>query len=73
MSRINLDSPKITLCLTPKAKAKAARCAAARGLSVTQFIEELIAGAQPRKPPEKNLREIIREEIAAAAQRPAGK
>ena len=75
MSKINLDSPKITRCLTPRAKAKAARVAESRGLSVTQLIEELIAKAPDAAPPAPepaDIRKIIREELAAL-QRRSGK
>jgi hypothetical protein len=65
MRKINLDSPKMTLRLEPELKKKAARLAIARGLTVSQFIEELIfqADGSPTLGPEQ-IRAIVREEMA---------
>jgi hypothetical protein len=65
MRKINLDSPKMTLRLEPELKKKAARLAVARGLTVSQFIEELIfqADGSPTLGPEQ-IRAIVREEMA---------
>lgn len=73
MSRINIDSPKITLRLDPRHKAKASRIAAARGLSVGQLIEELINSTEeyPPAPAAADLRAMIREEIALSLKKPA--
>lgn len=64
MRKINLDSPKMTLRLEPELKKKAARLAVARGLTVSQFIEELIfqADGSPTLGPEQ-IRAIVREEM----------
>ena len=65
MRKINLDSPKMTLRLEPELKKKAARLAIARGLSVSQLIEELIfqADGSPTLGPEQ-IRAIVREEMS---------
>jgi len=65
MRKINLDSPKMTLRLEPELKKKAARLAVARGLTVSQFIEELIfqADGSPTLGPEQ-IRAIVREEMS---------
>ena len=64
MRKINLDDPKITLRLDLELKAKASRLAEKRGLSVSQFIEELIAqtDGEPSLGADK-IREIVREEM----------
>lgn len=65
MRKINLDSPRMTLQLEPELKKKASRLAVARGLSVSQLIEELIfqADGSPTLGPEQ-IRAIVREEMS---------
>lgn len=55
----------MTLRLEPELKKKAARLAVARGLTVSQFIEELIfqADGSPTLGPEQ-IRAIVREEMS---------
>jgi hypothetical protein len=64
MRKINLDDPKITLRLDLELKKKAARIAVARGLSVSQLIEQLIAqtDGEPSLGAEQ-IRAIVREEM----------
>jgi len=64
MRKINLDDPKITLRLDLELKKKAARIADARGLSVSQLIEQLIAqtDGEPSLGAEQ-IRAIVREEM----------
>jgi antitoxin component of RelBE/YafQ-DinJ toxin-antitoxin module len=64
MRKINLDDPKITLRLDLELKAKASRLAEKRGLSVSQFIEELIAqtDGEPSLGADQ-IRAIVREEM----------
>lgn len=64
MRKINLDDPKITLRLNLDLKKKAARIAERRGLSVSQFIEELIlqTDGEPTLGAEQ-IRAIVRKEM----------
>jgi antitoxin component of RelBE/YafQ-DinJ toxin-antitoxin module len=64
MRKINLDDPKITLRLDLELKKKAARIAVARGLSVSQLIEQLIAqtDGEPSLGAEQ-IRATVREEM----------
>jgi antitoxin component of RelBE/YafQ-DinJ toxin-antitoxin module len=68
MRKINLDDPKITLRLDLELKKKAARLAEKRGLSVSQFIEILIAqtDGEPALGVDQ-IRAIVREEMKRRA------
>jgi antitoxin component of RelBE/YafQ-DinJ toxin-antitoxin module len=64
MRKINLDDPKITLRLDLELKKKAARIATARGLSVSQLIEELISQTDGEASlGAEQIRAIVREEM----------
>ena len=63
MRKINLDDPKITLRLAPALKRRAAEIAKARGLSISQLVEDLIRNAEETLLTTEVVRGIVRDEI----------
>lgn len=69
MRKINLDEPKITLRLAPALKRRAAQIAAARGLSISQLVEDLIRNAEESLITTEVVRGIVRDEIRKRSRR----
>jgi predicted HicB family RNase H-like nuclease len=63
MRKINFEDPKITLRITPTLKRRAAEIAEARGLSVSQLVEDLIRNAESHLITAEIVRGIVQDEL----------
>jgi hypothetical protein len=63
MRKINFEDPKITLRITPVLKRRAAEIAEARGLSVSQLVEDLIRNAESHLITAEIVRGIVQDEL----------
>jgi hypothetical protein len=59
--KINLDSNRTTIRLSPSAKTKALKFADARGLSISQLVEQLINECEHSE--SDKIRRIVRDEL----------